>query len=99
MKSIIKNSGFVVMLIWALTSCNNEKKQNDLAENKPDLNEAAKDTNNKKFDKPTETDAKFEKASTTCNDEDIKTWASSMLPALHTHLDHSQKCEEMVKKM
>jgi putative membrane protein len=197
MKKIIKNLGFAAILVWTLTACNTEKKQNDEAENKPDLNEAAKDTNDKKFDKPTEADAKFvtdvadinyaeiklgelaqskgvsadvkelgkmmvtdhtkanselmamaqkkdmsfpqgpsneaisdynsmndlkgldfdkkycdkmvsghkdainkfEKAATDCKDAEVKTWAAKMLPALHMHLDHSQKCEEMVKNM
>jgi putative membrane protein len=197
MKQIIRNLGFAVALAWTLTACNSEKKENDEPKNNPDMNEAAKDTNDKRFDKPTEADAKFvtdvadinyaeiklgelaqskgvsadvkelgkmmvtdhtkansdlmamaqkkgmsfpegpsndaisdynsindlkgkdfdkkycskmvsghkdaidkfEKAATDCNDADIKTWAANMLPALHMHLDHSQKCEEMVKNM
>ncbi|MEO5569637.1 MAG: DUF4142 domain-containing protein [Bacteroidia bacterium] len=197
MKTIFKNLGCAVILMWALTACNNEKKANDEAENKMDLNEAANDTNDEKFDKPTEADAKFvtdvadinyaeiklgelsqtkgvsaevkemgkmmvtdhtkanselmalaqkkgfsfpegasndvisdynsmndlkgldfdkkycdkmvsghkdaidkfEKAATDCQDAELKTWAANMLPALHMHLDHSQKCEEMVKNM
>jgi putative membrane protein len=196
MKTILKNLGFAVVLMWALTACNNEKKANDEAENKPDMNEAANDTNDKKLDNPAQADAKFvtdvadinyaeiklgelaqtkaarsevkelgkmmvkdhtkanselmalaqkkgfsfpegpsndaisdynsmndltgtdfdkkycdkmvsghkdaidkfEKAATDCQDADLKTWASNMLPALHMHLDHSQKCEDMVKK-
>jgi putative membrane protein len=35
----------------------------------------------------------FEKASTDCNDTDIKNWASSSLPDLRTHLDHSIGCK------
>jgi putative membrane protein len=42
---------------------------------------------------------KFEKAAKDCEDADIKSMAASMLPSLHTHLDHSQKCEEKVKDM
>jgi|SRR6185436_19034189 len=197
MKKIMTSSVFAVILMWSLTACNNEKKANDEAENKPDLNEAAKDTNDKRFDNPTEGDAKFvtevadinyaeiklgelaqtkgvsaevkelgkmmvkdhtkanselmalaqkksfsfpegpsndvisdynsmndlkgldfdkkysdkmvsghkdaidkfEKAATDCQDAELKTWAANMLPALHMHLDHSQKCEERVKNM
>ena len=197
MKRILRNLGCAVILMWVLTACNNEKKENDEAQNKPDLNEAAKDTNEKKFDNKTEADSKFvtdvadinyaeikleelaqakgvsshvkdlgkmmvtdhtkandelmtlaqkkgfsfpegasndvisdynsmndlkgldfdkkycdkmvsghkdaidkfEKAATDCQDADLKTWAANMLPALHKHLEHSQQCEEMVKKM
>ena len=41
---------------------------------------------------------KFEKAATDCKDADIRAWASSVLPALHTHLEHATACEEKVKK-
>jgi putative membrane protein len=197
MKKIIRNLGYVVVFAWTLTACNNENKQNDVAENKTDLNESAEEANDKKFDNPSEADAKFvtevadinyaeiklgelaqtkgmtnevkelgkmmvtdhttansdlmalaqkksitfpegpsndaistynsmndlkgndfdkkycdkmvsghkdaidkfEKAAVDCQDADIKTWASSMLPALRMHLDHSQKCEDMIKKM
>jgi len=197
MKTIIRNLGFAAVLAWTFTACNHEKNNNDVAKNNPDLNEAAKDSNEDKFDKPTENDAKFvtdvadinyaeiklgelaqtkavsadvkalgkmmvtdhtkanselmalaqkkgftfpdgpsndaigdynsmndlkgldfdkkycskmvsghkdaidkfEKASTNCQDADLKTWAANMLPALHQHLDHSQKCEDMVKNM
>lgn len=37
---------------------------------------------------------KFEKASSDADDMDIRNWAASMLPALHTHLEHSKKCKE-----
>ncbi len=40
---------------------------------------------------------KFEKAAKDSEDSDIKSWAAAKLPGLHTHLDHSQKCEEKVK--
>lgn len=42
---------------------------------------------------------KFEKASKECTDPDIQTWASNMLPALRTHLDHSMSCQEKIKAM
>ncbi len=40
---------------------------------------------------------KFEKASKDCEDADIKTWAAGMLPDLHTHLQHSEQCQEKQK--
>jgi len=39
---------------------------------------------------------KFERASEKSQDGDIKAWATSMLPALRTHLDHSMTCQKMV---
>jgi putative membrane protein len=42
---------------------------------------------------------KFEKASTECNDADIKEWASMTLPALRNHLDHALACQDKLKKM
>lgn len=39
----------------------------------------------------------FEKASTDCEDTDIKNWASSSLPDLRTHLDYSLDCQEKCK--
>ena len=42
---------------------------------------------------------KFEKASTDATDADIKTWATSMLPALRNHLDHSMMCQKNCEKM
>lgn len=42
---------------------------------------------------------KFEKASMDAKDADIRAWASSVLPALHKHLEHAQTCEEKCKKM
>ncbi|MEP7264533.1 MAG: DUF4142 domain-containing protein [Bacteroidota bacterium] len=42
---------------------------------------------------------KFEKASTDCEDADIKGWAASTLPVLRTHLDHAMTCQDKVKKM
>ena len=59
MKTIIKNLGYAVVLMWLITACDNDSKRNDEAENKPDLNEAAKDANEDKFEKPTEADSKF----------------------------------------
>lgn len=35
----------------------------------------------------------FEKASTDCNDTDIKNWASGSLPDLRKHLNHSIDCQ------
>ena len=43
--------------------------------------------------------SKFEKASTDATDADIRNWASSMLPALRTHLDHSLTCQKKCDKM
>ena len=43
--------------------------------------------------------SKFEKASTDATDADIRNWASSMLPALRTHLDHSLTCQSKCDKM
>jgi len=37
---------------------------------------------------------KFEKAANESTDTDIKGWASSMLPTLRMHLDHSMTCYE-----
>ena len=42
---------------------------------------------------------KFEKASANSTDADIKEWATSSLPALRTHLDHSMTCQTNCKKM
>lgn len=41
----------------------------------------------------------FEKASTDCNDTDIKNWASTSLPELRQHLDHAIICQEKCSKM
>ncbi len=43
--------------------------------------------------------ATFEKASTESTDMDIKQWASNMLPALRTHLDHSMTCQKKCENM
>lgn len=43
--------------------------------------------------------AAFEKASTDCNDTDIKNWAMAALPDLRTHLDHSIDCQKKVDKI
>lgn len=40
---------------------------------------------------------KFEKASSNAEDPDIRNWASSMLPSLRTHLDHSNACQEIAR--
>lgn len=42
---------------------------------------------------------KFEKASSNAEDPDIRNWASSMLPSLRTHLEHSNACQEKCKAM
>jgi len=42
---------------------------------------------------------KFDKASTTVTDPDIKAWASSMLPTLRAHLDASMTCQKNCEKM
>lgn len=42
---------------------------------------------------------KFEKASSKAEDMDIRNWAASMLPALHTHAEHAKMCEEKCKSM
>ena len=43
--------------------------------------------------------AAFEKASTDCNDTDIKNWATATLPDLRTHLDQSIDCQKKSDKM
>jgi putative membrane protein len=40
---------------------------------------------------------KFEKASSNAEDSDIRNFASSMLPSLRTHLEHSEACKEKAK--
>jgi putative membrane protein len=40
---------------------------------------------------------KFEKASKNLSDPDLQAWASNMLPALRTHLDHAMQCQDMLK--
>lgn len=42
---------------------------------------------------------KFENASSNAEDADIRNWASSMLPGLRTHLEHSEACKEKAKEM
>ena len=42
---------------------------------------------------------KFKKASTDATDPDIRKLATSMLPALQTHLDHSIACQKKCEKM
>jgi len=41
----------------------------------------------------------FEKASTNAQDEDIRNWASSMLPTLRKHLDQSIMCQKECEKL
>lgn len=43
--------------------------------------------------------AAFEKASTDCDDTDIRNWALASLPDLRTHLDHSIDCQKKVDKI
>jgi len=40
----------------------------------------------------------FEMASTDCQDVDIKSWATSKLPELRVHLDHSIQCKKDCEK-
>lgn len=40
----------------------------------------------------------FEKAAVGAADDDIKSWAATTLPALHTHLEHAMACEKKVVK-
>jgi len=42
---------------------------------------------------------KFEQASTSVTDPDIKVWAASMLPTLRAHLDASITCQKNCEKM
>ena len=42
--------------------------------------------------------SKFEKAANDSHDSDIRSWATSMLPALRTHLDHSITCQKECEK-
>ncbi|MCY7409663.1 MAG: DUF4142 domain-containing protein [Chitinophagales bacterium] len=41
----------------------------------------------------------FEKQSTEGTDAEIKSWATGMLPALRSHLDHSLTCQKACEKM
>jgi putative membrane protein len=41
----------------------------------------------------------FENASSNAEDGDIRNWASSMLPALRIHLEHSEACKEKCQAM
>jgi putative membrane protein len=43
--------------------------------------------------------SKFEKAAVECKDGDIKSWASSMLGGLRTHLDHALNCQKEFSKV
>ncbi len=40
---------------------------------------------------------KFEDCANNCNDAELKSWAASTLPALRTHLQHAEHCQEMNK--
>ena len=76
-----------------------------------DINEAYskldKKTSGKEFDKTyadimveghEEAIRLFEMASTDCQDADIKSWATSKLPELRVHLDHSIQCKKDCEK-
>ncbi|MBK9983711.1 MAG: DUF4142 domain-containing protein [Saprospiraceae bacterium] len=39
----------------------------------------------------------YEKASSSCTDVEIKSWAQSMLPGLHTHLDQAMAAQQRLK--
>ena len=43
--------------------------------------------------------SKFEKEVNESSDSDIKSWATSMLPGLKMHLDHSTLCQKECVKM
>ena len=42
---------------------------------------------------------KFEKASKDAEDADIKNWATTMLPTLRNHLEHSKTCKDKCDKL
>ncbi len=42
---------------------------------------------------------KFENAANNCEDAEIKSWASSMLPTLRSHLQQAEACDEKIKNM
>lgn len=43
--------------------------------------------------------ALFVKATIECTDPDIRTWATTTLPAIRTHLDNSMMCQEICKNL
>jgi putative membrane protein len=65
-----------------------------------------KDKNNKDFDSKyidmmvkghTDAISKFEKATTDCEDADVRDWATKMLPKLREHLDLAMNCQTKLK--
>ncbi len=79
-----------------------------LTENGMEANKKLMDTKGSEFDKEYadkmvsgHKDAidKFQKAATDATDPDIRNWATSMLPALRIHLDHSISCQKLCEKM
>lgn len=70
---------------------------------KKDLNEKTGMNFDKKYcdmmvDGHKEAIDKFEKAASNANDEEVRTWAKSMLPSLRTHLEHSITCQKNCEK-
>ena len=57
-----------------------------------------KDYSNMMVDGHKDAISKFEKAANDSHDSDIRSWATSMLPALRTHLDHSITCQKECEK-
>ena len=79
-----------------------------LTENGMDANKKLMDKTGKDFDKSycdmmvsghKDAISKFEKASTDAIDPDIKSWATTMLPSLHMHLDNAMACQNKCEKM
>ena len=79
-----------------------------LTENGMDENKKLLDTKGSKFDKEyadmmvsghkNAIDI-FQKAADEASDPDIRNWATTMLPALRIHLDHSINCQKLCEKM
>ncbi len=53
-----------------------------------------KDYSNMMVDGHKDAISKFEKAANDSHDSEIRSWATSMLPALRTHLDHAITCQK-----
>ncbi|MDZ4823093.1 MAG: DUF4142 domain-containing protein [Flavobacteriales bacterium] len=62
-------------------------------------NDFSKAYSNMMVDRHKEAIRLFEKASTDGTDPEIRAWATSMLPALRTHLEHSEMCQMECDKM
>lgn len=79
-----------------------------LTENGMDANKKLLETKGSKFDKEyadmmvsghkNAIDI-FQKAADEASDPDIRNWATTMLPALRIHLDHSINCQKLCEKM